>query len=171
MLFIAIRCRRVQNGQNLISSLVIAIALILAAVFYPHRIHPWHYRASLSTIRCNYCYFGYFLRFQRPYSALCEKFREFRVQEAKLTVSAEDATRLAKLRYNGGSTSYIEMLTNDTNYYSASGQRTSGPIDSGVWIEHSHCLLSREVSVNAMLSRMRRWRVTPTSSSPASETH
>lgn len=48
-----------------------------------------------------------------------EKFREFRVQEAKLTVSAEDATRLAKLRYNGGSTSYIEVLTNDTNYYSA----------------------------------------------------
>ncbi|HMH11940.1 MAG TPA: efflux transporter outer membrane subunit [Edaphobacter sp.] len=48
-----------------------------------------------------------------------EKFREFRVQEANLTVSAEDATRLAKLRYNGGSTSYIEVLTNDTNYYSA----------------------------------------------------
>jgi multidrug efflux system outer membrane protein len=48
-----------------------------------------------------------------------QKFREFREQEAKLTVSAEDATRLAKLRYNGGSTSYIEVLTNDTNYYSA----------------------------------------------------
>lgn len=48
-----------------------------------------------------------------------EKFREVRVQEANLTVSAEDATRLAKLRYNGGSTSYIEVLTNDTNYYSA----------------------------------------------------
>jgi outer membrane protein, multidrug efflux system len=48
-----------------------------------------------------------------------QKFREYREQEAKLTVSAEDATRLAKLRYNGGSTSYIEVLTNDTNYYSA----------------------------------------------------
>jgi multidrug efflux system outer membrane protein len=34
-------------------------------------------------------------------------------------MSAEDATRLAKLRYNSGSTSYIEVLTNDTNYYSA----------------------------------------------------
>ena len=48
-----------------------------------------------------------------------EKFREFREQEAKLTASAEDATRLARLRYNGGSTSYLEVLTNDTNYYSA----------------------------------------------------
>jgi multidrug efflux system outer membrane protein len=48
-----------------------------------------------------------------------EKFREYREQEANLTVSAEDATRLARLRYNGGSTNYLEVLTNDTNYYSA----------------------------------------------------
>jgi hypothetical protein len=37
----------------------------------------------------------------------------------ELTASAEDATRLARLRYNGGSTGYLEVLTNDTNYYSA----------------------------------------------------
>ena len=48
-----------------------------------------------------------------------QKFREFRDQEANLTASAEDATRLARLRYNGGSTSYLEVLTNDTNYYTA----------------------------------------------------
>ncbi len=48
-----------------------------------------------------------------------EKYREYREQEANLTASAEDATRLARLRYNGGSTSYLEVLTNDTNYYSA----------------------------------------------------
>src|SRR3984885_8783415 len=48
-----------------------------------------------------------------------EKYREYREQEAKLTAAAEDATRLARLRYNGGSTSYLEVLTNDTNYYSA----------------------------------------------------
>ena len=36
-----------------------------------------------------------------------------------MTAAAEDATRLAKLRYNGGSTSYLEVLTNDMNYYSA----------------------------------------------------
>jgi outer membrane protein, multidrug efflux system len=48
-----------------------------------------------------------------------QKFREFREQEANLTASAEDATRLARLRYNSGSTSYLEVLTNDTNYYTA----------------------------------------------------
>jgi outer membrane protein, multidrug efflux system len=48
-----------------------------------------------------------------------QKYQEYREQEAKLTASAEDATRLARLRYNGGSTSYLEVLTNDTNYYSA----------------------------------------------------
>jgi len=48
-----------------------------------------------------------------------QKFREYREQEANLTASAEDATRLARLRYNGGSISYLEVLTNDTNYYSA----------------------------------------------------
>jgi multidrug efflux system outer membrane protein len=48
-----------------------------------------------------------------------EKFREFREQEANLTASAEDAIRLARIRYNGGSTGYLEVLTNDTNYYSA----------------------------------------------------
>jgi multidrug efflux system outer membrane protein len=48
-----------------------------------------------------------------------QKFREFREQEANLTAAAEDATRLARLRYNGGSTSYLEVLTNDTNYYTA----------------------------------------------------
>ena len=47
------------------------------------------------------------------------KFREFRKQEANLTASAQDATRLARLRYNGGSTGYLEVLTNDTNYYTA----------------------------------------------------
>jgi outer membrane protein, multidrug efflux system len=48
-----------------------------------------------------------------------QRFREYREQEANLTAAAEDATRLARLRYNGGSTSYLEVLTNDTNYYSA----------------------------------------------------
>jgi outer membrane protein, multidrug efflux system len=48
-----------------------------------------------------------------------QKYREFREQEANLTASAQDATRLARLRYNGGSTGYLEVLTNDTNYYTA----------------------------------------------------
>lgn len=45
--------------------------------------------------------------------------REYREQEEKLTAAAEDATRLARMRYQGGSTSYLEVLTTDTNYYSA----------------------------------------------------
>jgi hypothetical protein len=48
-----------------------------------------------------------------------QKYQEYSEQEARLAESAEDATRLAKLRYNGGSTSYLEVLTNDTTYYSA----------------------------------------------------
>jgi multidrug efflux system outer membrane protein len=48
-----------------------------------------------------------------------QKYRQFREQEANLTASAQDATRLARLRYNGGSTGYLEVLTNDTNYYTA----------------------------------------------------
>ncbi len=48
-----------------------------------------------------------------------QRYREYSEQEAKLTAAAEDATRLARLRYNAGSTSYLEVLTNDTNYYSA----------------------------------------------------
>ena len=36
-----------------------------------------------------------------------------------LVDSAQDATRLSHLRYSGGATSYLEVLTNDTNYFSA----------------------------------------------------
>jgi outer membrane protein, multidrug efflux system len=46
-----------------------------------------------------------------------EKYREYREQEELLTASAEDATRLARLRYNGGSTGYLEVLTTDTDYF------------------------------------------------------
>ena len=33
--------------------------------------------------------------------------------------SAQDATRLSHMRYSGGVASYLEVLTNDTNYFSA----------------------------------------------------
>jgi len=36
-----------------------------------------------------------------------------------LVDSAQDATRLSHLRYSGGAASYLEVLTNDTNYFSA----------------------------------------------------
>jgi multidrug efflux system outer membrane protein len=48
-----------------------------------------------------------------------QKYREYREQETRVSAAAQDATRLARLRYSAGSTNYLEVLTNDTNYYSA----------------------------------------------------
>jgi outer membrane protein, multidrug efflux system len=47
------------------------------------------------------------------------KNREFREQEALLTYSAGDATRLADSRYRGGVTSYLEVLDSDSRYFDA----------------------------------------------------
>jgi multidrug efflux system outer membrane protein len=45
--------------------------------------------------------------------------RERREEQAAPVVSAADAVRLARLRYSGGNTSYLEVLTTDTNLYDA----------------------------------------------------
>jgi outer membrane protein, multidrug efflux system len=47
------------------------------------------------------------------------KDREFREQQEQLASSAEDAARLSEMRYRGGATSYLEVLTNETNYFDA----------------------------------------------------
>jgi multidrug efflux system outer membrane protein len=47
------------------------------------------------------------------------KQRAYREQQEKLVEAAKDATRLARIRYEGGSTSYLEVLTTDSNLYSA----------------------------------------------------
>ena len=47
------------------------------------------------------------------------KTREFRTQQELLFRSAEDAARLSHLRYTGGVTGYLEVLTNETNAFSA----------------------------------------------------
>lgn len=47
------------------------------------------------------------------------KNREFREQQELLTESAQGATRLAQSRYNGGVTSYLEVLDSDTRYFDA----------------------------------------------------
>jgi len=47
------------------------------------------------------------------------KTQEFRAQQQSLVDSAQDATRLSQMRYKGGAASYLEVLTNDTNYFSA----------------------------------------------------
>jgi multidrug efflux system outer membrane protein len=47
------------------------------------------------------------------------KRRATREQQEKLVASAKDATRLARLRYQGGATAYLEVLTTDSNLFSA----------------------------------------------------
>jgi multidrug efflux system outer membrane protein len=46
------------------------------------------------------------------------KTREFRTQQELLFRSADDAARLSHMRYNGGVTGYLEVLTNETNAFS-----------------------------------------------------
>jgi multidrug efflux system outer membrane protein len=47
------------------------------------------------------------------------KTNEFRVQQESLFQSAQDAARLSRMRYTGGATGYLEVLTNETNAFSA----------------------------------------------------
>jgi multidrug efflux system outer membrane protein len=47
------------------------------------------------------------------------KDREFREYQQQLAFSAQDAARLSETRYRGGAASYLEVLTNETNYFSA----------------------------------------------------
>jgi multidrug efflux system outer membrane protein len=47
------------------------------------------------------------------------KFREFRIQQEHLVDSAQDAARLSETRFKAGTTDYLEVLTNETNSFSA----------------------------------------------------
>ena len=47
------------------------------------------------------------------------KDREFREYQQQLTDAAQDAARLSQVRYSGGRASYLEVLTNETNYFNA----------------------------------------------------
>jgi multidrug efflux system outer membrane protein len=47
------------------------------------------------------------------------KFREFRSQQELLQQAATDARRLAEVRYQGGATSYLEVLDADTRLFAA----------------------------------------------------
>ncbi|HEY6448573.1 MAG TPA: efflux transporter outer membrane subunit [Acidobacteriaceae bacterium] len=48
-----------------------------------------------------------------------DKTRATREQQTLLVAAAQDATRLARMRYRGGSTSYLEVLTTDSDLFSA----------------------------------------------------
>jgi multidrug efflux system outer membrane protein len=47
------------------------------------------------------------------------KNREFREYQQQLALSAQDAAQLSEMRYRGGAASYLEVLTNETNYFDA----------------------------------------------------
>ena len=47
------------------------------------------------------------------------KQRTAREEQEKLVAAAQDAARLARVRYQGGATSYLEVLTTDSNLFSA----------------------------------------------------
>jgi len=47
------------------------------------------------------------------------KTREFRTQQELLFHSAQDSARLSHMRYSGGVTGYLEVLTNETNAFTA----------------------------------------------------
>ena len=47
------------------------------------------------------------------------KYREFREHQEALTAAAQDAARLSDMRYRAGATSYLEVLTSQTNWFSA----------------------------------------------------
>ena len=47
------------------------------------------------------------------------KDREFRIQQQHLLDSAQDAAKLSTQRFNAGTTDYLEVLTNETNAFSA----------------------------------------------------
>jgi multidrug efflux system outer membrane protein len=48
-----------------------------------------------------------------------QKLREYREHQEALTAATKESSNLAQIRYKGGVTSYLEVLTNDTNYFSA----------------------------------------------------
>jgi len=47
------------------------------------------------------------------------KTQEFRSQQERLAEAARDAARLSDIRYQGGVTNYLEVLTNETNVFTA----------------------------------------------------
>jgi len=48
-----------------------------------------------------------------------QKYREFRQHQQALTAAAQDAAHLSEIRYQGGVASYLEVLTNETTYFTA----------------------------------------------------
>ncbi len=48
-----------------------------------------------------------------------QKSREFRQHQEELVLAAQDAAQLSEVRYRGGASNYLEVLTNETNAFDA----------------------------------------------------
>lgn len=48
-----------------------------------------------------------------------QKYRDFRTQQEQLTLAAQRSDQLSICLYQNGGASYLQVLTNDTNYFSA----------------------------------------------------
>lgn len=48
-----------------------------------------------------------------------QKYRDFRAQQEQLTLAAQRSEELSMFLYQHGGASYLQVLTNDTNYFSA----------------------------------------------------
>jgi multidrug efflux system outer membrane protein len=48
-----------------------------------------------------------------------QKLRQYREHQAALTTAAQDAAHLSDIRYRGGATSYLEVLTSQTTFFTA----------------------------------------------------
>ena len=48
-----------------------------------------------------------------------QKVREFREHQELLTAAAQETANLSEVRYRGGVASYLEVLTSETNFFSA----------------------------------------------------
>jgi multidrug efflux system outer membrane protein len=46
-----------------------------------------------------------------------QKFREFREQQERQVVASRDAVNLSNMRYEGGYSSYLDVLTNQTTLF------------------------------------------------------
>lgn len=57
------------------------------------------------------------------------KSREFREHQDLLTTAAHDAADLSEVRYRGGASSYLEVLTNETNYFAAQLNQARARLD------------------------------------------
>ncbi len=70
-----------------------------------------------------------------------QKSHDYREHEERLTEAARDATRLSRMRYEGGATSYLEVLTNDTNFFNAELSLTTARLNERLAVVQAYWAL------------------------------